>query len=167
MKIGIVSDTHGWLDPDIKSVFQNCDEIWHAGDIGSNNILSELRDISSTRFVYGNIDGQDIRSQVPEHEIFKLEGLIIMLTHIAGSPPKFNKTVLDLIKKNKPDMLVCGHSHILKVMHDRERNLLFLNPGAAGRYGFHKIRTVIRFEIIAGKVSNMEVVELGPRSNQI
>ena len=164
MRIGILSDTHGWLDPKIASVFKNCNEIWHAGDIGNKGVLTELATIAPVRLVFGNIDGQDIRSIAPEHGIFKLEDLTIAITHIAGTPPKYNKQVNGFIKKIHPRILVCGHSHILKVMNDKSNNLLYINPGAAGRHGFHKIRTVIRFEITAGNIRNMEVVELGPRS---
>ena len=165
MKIGIISDTHNWLDPTVDSAFKNCDEIWHAGDAGTLNILESLAATAPlVRAVYGNIDGQDLRSRIPEYQVLNLAGLKILLIHIAGRPPKYNAMVRDLIKRNQPDILVCGHSHILKIMKDKPNNLLYINPGAAGRYGLHKIRTVLRFEINEGNISNMEVVELGSRS---
>ena len=167
MKIGVISDTHNWLDPTLASAFNGCDEIWHAGDVGTISILESLAAIAPlVRAVYGNIDGQDLRSRLPDVQLLKVEGLKILLIHIAGRSPRYNKEVLHIIKKDKPDILICGHSHILKIMKDKHHDLLYINPGAAGRYGIHKIRTVLRFEINDGNISQMEVVELGSRSQK-
>ena len=165
MKVGVISDTHNWLDPTLGTVFKDCDEIWHAGDAGTISILETLAAFAPiVRSVYGNIDGIDIRSRVPEFQLINVQGVKILLIHIAGKPPRYNRHVLELTRKNKPDLLICGHSHILKIMRDKQHDLLYVNPGAAGRYGFHKMRTVLRFEINQGLISNMEVVELGLRS---
>jgi len=164
MRIGIISDTHGFLDKKVFEYFEKSDEIWHIGDVGNIHILDELSAFKTTRSVYGNIDGHDVRSVAPENSIFTLENKKILLTHIAGKPPRYNKRVLSLIKEYRPHLLVCGHSHILKVEMDRTNNVLFMNPGAAGKHGFHKVRTLLRFEIIDNEFKNLEVVELGPRT---
>ena len=165
MKVGVISDTHNWLDPTLDTVFKDCDEIWHAGDVGTLPILESLAAYAPlVRSVYGNIDGMDLRTRLPEHQLLEIEGLKTLLIHIAGKPPRYTKEVLGLIRRLNPDILICGHSHILKIMKDKQHDLLYINPGAAGRYGFHKMRTVIRFEIKSGLISQMEVVELGLRS---
>ena len=163
MKIGIISDTHGHLDPKIMTYFKDVDEIWHAGDIGTMEVWEELSAFKPTIAVYGNIDGGILRKVCVEDALFSRNGVNIFMTHIASKPPKYNPRVLSIIQKFKPNLLVCGHSHILKVMPDKVNNLLFINPGAAGTHGFHKVKTLIRFEINAGKPQNMEVVELGKR----
>lgn len=165
MKICIISDTHGYLEPNTLSHLSQCDEIWHAGDIGNLAILQKIESLNPLIAVYGNIDGHEVRAAVPENQIINRLGVKILITHIAATPPSYNKRVLALIKKHQPNILVCGHSHILKVEFDKVNNLLFINPGAAGKHGFHKIKTLIRFEINNGKPQNMEVVELGSRGN--
>lgn len=165
MKIGILSDTHGWLDERILHFFKDCDEIWHAGDVGSIDVIDKLKAFKPTIGVYGNIDSHEIQTVFPEFQMIKREGVNIMITHIAGTPKRYNKAVSDKLKEVIPNMLVCGHSHILKVMADKQNyNMLYVNPGAAGKHGFHKMRTIIRLELNKGKIKNMEVVELGRRS---
>ncbi len=163
MRIGIISDTHSYLDPSVFKYFSQCDEIWHAGDIGTLDVLQQLEAFKPTMAVFGNIDGHDVRAASPEDQVFVREGKKILMTHIAGSLPRYNPRVRDLINTHQPDVLVCGHSHLLKVQPDKANNLLFINPGAAGKHGFHKIKTLLRLEIQEGKIQNLEVVELGPR----
>lgn len=163
-RIGLLSDTHGYFDPQLPTIFANCDEIWHAGDIGPGGILEQLRAIKPVRAVHGNIDSTTIYAKSPEHQRFTLEELDIWMTHIGGVPPRYNPFVKPNLKLNPPDIFICGHSHILKVTRDPAlHNLLFLNPGAAGRSGFHLMRTCLRFSLDAGRVLAMEVVELGKR----
>ncbi len=163
MKIGIISDTHSHLDPKVFSYFEKCDQVWHAGDIGICAVTDSLKTKFDLKAVYGNIDNAEIRKEFKEDIIFTVEGKKIFITHIAGSPYKYNKRVANILLTEKPDILVCGHSHILRVEFDKKYNVLFINPGAAGIHGFHKVKTLIRFEIIAGELKNMEVVEMGPR----
>ncbi len=167
MKIGLISDTHGYLDDKVFQYFQEVDEIWHAGDIGTEEVLNKLQAFKPTIAVWGNIDGGKLRVECKEGEIFEREGVRVLITHIAGKPPKYNKEVLAHIKKYTPNLVVCGHSHILKVMPDKANDLLFMNPGAAGRHGFHKVRTLLRFDLENGEIKNLEVVELGPRSEKV
>ena len=136
------------------------DEVWHAGDIGTTAVAVGISTLKSLRGVYGNIDDNELRSQFPENQIFKCEGVKVLLTHIGGYPGKYNNRVKKLIVKEKPQLYVCGHSHILKVMHDRQNNLLHMNPGACGIHGFHQSRTMLRFEINQGKIENLEAIEL-------
>ncbi len=167
MKVGLISDTHGFLDKKVFHYFKEVDEIWHAGDIGTEDILSKLLEFKPTIAVWGNIDGGKLRVSCKEGEIFERGGVRVLITHIAGKPPRYNREVLSLVKKYQPKLLVCGHSHILKVMPDKENDLLFMNPGAAGRHGFHKVRTLLRFELVDSEIKNLEVVELGPRSEKL
>ena len=167
MKIGLISDTHSYLDPKVSQYFKNVDEIWHAGDIGTLGILEELVKIKPVKAVYGNIDGQEIRNICPEYLGFTTEGVSVLLIHITGAIGKYNPQVNRLMKNYHPKILVCGHSHILKVAQDKKNNLLYINPGAAGKYGFHKTKTLLRFELLASEIQNLEVVELGPRSTKI
>lgn len=167
MKIGLISDTHGYLDEKVFHYFKEVDEIWHAGDIGTEEVLTQLQAFKPTIAVYGNVDGGTIRIECQEGEIFEREGVRVLITHIAAKPPKYNKQVLPLVRKYQPKLLVCGHSHILKVTPDKANGLLFMNPGAAGRHGFHKVRTLLRFDLERGEVKNLEVVELGPRSERV
>jgi len=164
MRIGLLSDTHGYLEPRIADHFKTCDEIWHAGDIGSLSVIDALEAIRPVRAVFGNIDGPEIQARFPEDLRFECEGLSILLTHIAGSPPRYNPRIRKELSTNIPDVLICGHSHILKVGRDAAHgNMLFVNPGAAGNHGFHAVKTLIRFSIVMGTVKEMEVVELGKR----
>jgi len=163
VRIGLLSDTHSWLDPDVFSYFDSCDEVWHAGDLGSMEVLEKLEAFRPTRAVYGNIDNAQIRSAAPENQIFSLDGLSVVMTHIGGYPGRYNARVKELLDSHQPDLYICGHSHILKVMPDKKRHLLHINPGACGNHGFHKMRTIVRFAIQAGKITDLEVVELGKR----
>lgn len=162
-KILLLSDTHGYLDQKIKAYAAQSDEIWHAGDIGKTRIIEELESIKPTRAVFGNIDNSQIRKIAPESISFLSEGVTVLMLHIAGYPGKYNTKAKKLIDLHKPNLVVCGHSHILKVMQDRNYNHLHLNPGAAGISGFHKIRTLLRFELKKGKIQNLEAIELGLR----
>ncbi len=164
MKIGILSDTHGYLDPKVFEYFASCDEIWHAGDIGSPDIISKLQQFKPLVAVYGNIDDRNIRALVPEEQWVEREGLSIWITHIGGSPPHYNPAVRKVFSQRLPDLFICGHSHILKIMRDRQRNnMLFINPGAAGQQGFHTHRTMVRIELKGGQVTGAEAIELGLR----
>jgi len=160
MKIGLLSDTHSIIDKRILKFFENCDEIWHAGDIGTIKTLESLEKFKKIRAVYGNIDNHQIRKEVNEFLLLKYEKLVILIIHIAGKPPKYNKITYNLIKKHKPNMLICGHSHILKIHRDKENDILIINPGASGNVGFHKFKTAIRFNIINSNIKNLEIIEL-------
>lgn len=166
-KIGLISDTHGFLDDSVFRHFAVCDEVWHAGDFGENRVFEELQGFKPFRGVWGNIDTPALRNQVPEKMVFEFEGVRIFMIHIGGKPPKYAKGVLTELKAEKPDLFICGHSHILKVMPDHNLNgMLYMNPGAAGHQGFHKVRTLLRFDLESGKVKNLEVIELGLRGRQ-
>lgn len=164
MKIGLISDTHGFLDPGVSDHFKDCEEIWHAGDIGTLSVANELESLKPLRGVHGNVDGIDISSRFPEDLFFECEGLQIWITHIGGTPPRYNPRVNKLLAIRRPDIFICGHSHILRVAKDPSQDgLLYINPGAAGNHGFHHMKTIIRFEIESRNVKNMEVIELGRR----
>ena len=162
-KIGLLSDTHSFLDPAIFKYFVACDEIWHAGDIGNPDVVNRLEEFKPLRAVFGNIDEPAIRHRYPLDLRFDIEGLDVWITHIGGYPGRYNKRVLDKMKNNPPGLFIAGHSHILKVMPDKKFDLLYINPGACGHYGLHTIRTIVRFEVESGIVQNLEVVELGRR----
>jgi uncharacterized protein len=163
-RIGLLSDTHGYLDERLLTHFADCDEIWHAGDVGDVAILDTLEGFKPLRAVSGNIDGREVRYSAPENQFFELEGLRVWMIHIGGAPPRYNPLVNKQLKIEIPHIFVCGHSHILRVMRDpAQNNMLYLNPGAAGKEGFHKMRTALRFALDAGKVRDMEVIELGKR----
>jgi putative phosphoesterase len=164
MKIGLISDTHSYLDPKVFDYFKNVDEIWHAGDIGDRKVIDDLQHFKKVRAVYGNIDEAVLRNEWPEDLWFTLEGLTIWMTHIGGAPPHYNPRVKKVLKDKIPDLFICGHSHILRVVKDKNyNNMLYLNPGAAGQHGFHIMKTLLRFDIENGSVKNMEVIELGKR----
>lgn len=164
MKIGLISDTHGYMDNQILAYLENCDEIWHAGDIGNLEVTKKLSKIAPLVVVRGNIDeGPSRQPDWPLWQHKEREGCSIVMLHIASKPPKYNREAKWLIREKKPDIFIAGHSHILSVKYDRENKLLFINPGAAGHHGFHKMRTLIRFDIVNSKPANMEVVELGKR----
>ena len=163
-KILVLSDTHGYIDGRIEEYAKNSDEVWHAGDFGSLQVLKKLKKISFLRGVYGNIDNHYLRRSLSEFEIFEVEKLKVLLIHISGNSKNLSSKVDTLINSHKPNILVCGHSHILKIEYLKSKNILYLNPGAAGKYGFHKIRTMIKFEIINQAIDNMNVIELGKRS---
>ena len=163
-KIGVISDTHGYMDERILHHLKKCNLIIHAGDVGNKSVADQLSKISGFKCVYGNIDGTEIRSAYPEFEIIHIEGITILLIHIAGAIRKYNAQVRALIHEHHPEILICGHSHLLKVQKDPAFNLLYINPGAAGISGFHKVRTLLRFDVADGRVNNLEVIELGLRS---
>ena len=162
-KILLLSDTHGHLDNKIVKYVNESDEIWHAGDIGKKEILYSLAEIKPLKAVYGNVDDKEIRLQTKEFLFFNYEKHKVLITHIAGYPGKYNKNVNSLISKYEPNILVCGHSHILKVVYDKKNKHLHLNPGAAGISGFHKIRTMLRFQLDFDKVKELEIVEIGSK----
>jgi uncharacterized protein len=162
LKIGLISDTHGYLDPEVIECFSDADEIWHAGDFGNISIARELQKIAPLLGVYGNIDGQDIRDEFPLHQKVEREGLRVWMTHIGGVPGRYCIPIKDEIEHDPPDIFICGHSHILRIGRDQSLNkMLFINPGAAGRQGFQVYRTLVRFELDKGKVKNVEVINLG------
>ncbi len=164
MTISIISDTHSYTDDQLIRQLHDSDEIWHAGDVGSLKIIDELNALTGNlRVVSGNIDGKDVRIASHEHLFFTVSGIRVLLVHIAGSPPRYNPKVKKMIAEFRPNLLVCGHSHILKVVNDPKNALLYINPGACGHHGFHKVRTIIKFDIANGKPTNMRVVELGKR----
>lgn len=165
IRIGLLSDTHGYLDPKVADYFKDVDQIWHAGDIGTIEVCEELEKIAPVKAVFGNIDGGVIRQTYPEHLKFSLQGLKIWITHIGGYPGRYNPKIRAQIYALKPDLFICGHSHILKILPDRKvSNLLHINPGAAGKSGFHKVKTIVRFGIDKGIIKDLEVIELGPRA---
>lgn len=161
--IGLLSDTHGFFDPRLKEFFTNCNEIWHAGDIGNIETADEIAAFKPLRAVYGNIDGHEIRIVYPEHQRFHYEGMDVWITHIGGYPGNYDQRVRQNIRTNTPELFITGHSHICKVMPDKKLGLLHINPGAAGKSGFHQIRTAVRFIIVEGKIKDLEVIELGSR----
>ena len=158
-KILLISDTHGYIDEKIVKYANQVDEIWHAGDIGDISVADKLKTIKPLKAVYGNIDDQKIRSEFPLHNRFFCEKVDVWITHIGGYPKKYNPKIVDKLKSNPPDLFICGHSHILKVMNDKELNLLHINPGAIGKHGLHSVRTMIQFEINKEKIENLSVVE--------
>ena len=164
-KILLLSDTHSYIDKAIIKYARQADEIWHAGDIGKIEVLDELEKITKVRPVYGNIDNHIVRSTTKEINTFICEKVKVSMIHIGGKPPYYNKKSKPLILKERPKIFICGHSHILKVEYDKTNRVLFMNPGAAGRHGFHNKRTMIRFEISEDKIEKMEIIELGNRSS--
>lgn len=163
-RIGLISDTHGWLDPRVKEHFQDCDEIWHAGDLGDGPVADELEQWKPLRAVWGNIDGTALRQRFPEHQRFTLEGVRVWMTHIGGRPPRYDRAVVQQLRADPPDLFICGHSHLCSVQFDPALNCLYMNPGAAGRQGWHHVRTILRFTLEAGKPKDLEVIELGKRA---
>jgi|TARA_B110001452_G_scaffold238538_1_gene219104 uncharacterized protein len=158
-KILLISDTHGYIDDRIIQYAKQSDETWHAGDIGELKVTDELKKVTTIRAVHGNIDNNKIRAEYPENLRFQVEEMKIWITHIGGYPNKYNKRIRQEINTNPPDIFICGHSHILKVINDKKLNVLHINPGAIGKHGFHHVRTMIRFEIIKNKIQNLEVIE--------
>lgn len=163
MKIGLLSDTHSFLDPKVFDYFQACDEIWHGGDFGIG-VLEQLESFKPVRAVFGNIDDLELRTRLPEDLWFTCEGLSVFMTHIGGAPPNYNPRVKKILSARIPEIFICGHSHILRIKKDASyKNMLYLNPGAAGNHGFHSVKTLVRFEISGTEIKNMEVIELGKR----
>lgn len=163
MRIGLISDTHSFIDPNWEKYFESCDEIWHAGDIGSLTVTDHLKSLKPLRAVFGNIDHKDIRAEFPETLVFNCEGVKVLMIHIGGYPDKYDGFARTLIMEEQPGLFICGHSHILRVIYDKKYKMLTMNPGAAGIHGFHKVKTIIRFTILEGRISDAEVVELGSR----
>ncbi len=162
-RIGLLSDTHSYLDASILDYFEQCDEIWHAGDIGDLAVTDNLAEFRPLRAVFGNIDDYQARLDFPKDQIFELEGLKVWMTHIGGYPGRYARGIRERMEEIQPGLFICGHSHILKVMRDEQHGLIHINPGACGHHGFHKMRTVVRFSLENGKVKDLEVIELGRR----
>ena len=158
-KIGLLSDTHGWIFPSVYEFFKDCDEIWHAGDIGGTDVARCLSSFKPLKAVYGNIDDYRVRLMFPKIQIFTVENVKVMMTHIGGYPGHYESGIKELIIKEKPNIFISGHSHILKVMNDHSLNLLHINPGAAGNSGFHRVVTMVRFQIDGSEIHKMEVYE--------
>ena len=158
-RIGVLSDTHGIVPKQVYTFFENVDIILHAGDLGSTDVLDELRNFKPTIAVFGNIDGYEIYSQIKRIETFKIEDTKIMMTHIGGYPNHYEKGIKELLTIEKPNIFISGHSHILKVIYDKKFNLLHINPGAAGKYGFHQVSTLVRFCIDRDKPKDLEIME--------
>lgn len=159
-RIGLLSDTHSYWDDKYEKYFAECDEIWHAGDIGTIDLALRFESLKPFRAVYGNIDDSKVRASYPEFLRFTLEGVDVLITHIGGYPGKYDPRVRPILFANPPKLFIDGHSHILKVMFDKKINCLHINPGAAGKYGFHKVRTLVRFTLNEGNISELDVIEL-------
>jgi len=164
MKIGLISDTHGWIHPRLFDHFAGCDEIWHAGDIGNIETADSLAVFRPLKAVYGNMDDALVRTVYKEHLVFNAEEVRVWITHIGGTPGHYDHRVKPAIYENPPDIFICGHSHIAKVMYDKKAGFLYVNPGASGYNGFHKYMTAIRFQIDGKNIHDMELIELGERS---
>ena len=162
-RILLLSDTHSYIDDRILYYVKEADEVWHAGDIGNLSVTDAIAALKPLRAVYGNIDNAQIRATHPLHQRFTSEGVSVWITHIGGYPPKYNNLTRDEIRSNPPQLFICGHSHILKVIPDKKNGVLHMNPGAAGKHGFHKVRTMLRFTVDQGKIENLEVIELGKK----
>lgn len=158
-RIGILSDTHGYLHPNAFEFFEKCDEIWHAGDIGDSDILTVLRTIATVRAVWGNCDGWDVRDETAHSLVFNCEEQRVAMMHIVGRPGHYEPRALEIIRNEKPTIFVAGHSHILRVMQDKENNLLFINPGAAGRHGIHTRLTFLRLTVDGARLNDLEVYD--------
>ena len=158
-KIGIISDTHGCLDNGVCIFLNDADEIWHAGDIGNAAVADCLETLKPLRAVYGNIDGEDLRLRYPSQQRFWCEDTDVLITHIGGFAGHYDRSVRAVLAENPPKLFVCGHSHILRIMYDPALKMLCVNPGAAGRFGFHKVRTAVRFVIDGGDIRDMEIGE--------
>lgn len=164
LTIGLISDTHGYLDPKVFEHFKDCDQVWHAGDIGSTSVAEALENFKPFRAVFGNIDDIELQTRYSEDLFFKCEEVKVWLTHIGGTPPNYNPRIKKILRQDIPDIFICGHSHILKIKRDASfGNMLYVNPGAAGNQGFHAVKTIIRFGINDTKIDKMEVIELGKR----
>ncbi|MBN2165887.1 MAG: metallophosphoesterase family protein [Marinilabiliaceae bacterium] len=167
IRIGLLSDTHSFFDPRFFELFKDVDEIWHVGDIGSEQVLDQMESFRPVRAVYGNIDNAVMRRRLKEVLRFKCEGVDVLMIHIGGYPGNYDRRVKSLIEKETPKLFISGHSHILKVIFDKKNDMLHINPGAAGKNGFHAIRTAIRFCIDNEKIKDLEVIELGRKNGII
>jgi len=159
-KILLLSDTHGHVDDHMMKYVNQSDEVWHAGDIGTTQVTETISSLKPLRAVFGNIDNHELRLSFPEELLFECEEINIYMTHIGGRPGRYAKGISEKIKSIKPKIFICGHSHILKIQYDKVNQLLFINPGAIGKHGFHKVRTMVRFEIDKSNIKNMEVIEV-------
>lgn len=159
-RIGLLSDTHTFIDEKVLDFFKDCDEIWHAGDIGNIETADKISEFKPLKAVYGNIDGQDIRAVYPKIQFFECEQVKVLMTHIGGYPGKYERDMKVLIEKMKPNLFISGHSHILKVIYDNKNELLHINPGAAGKSGMHKVKTAVRFNIKGKEIKDLEVFEI-------
>ena len=164
-KILLISDTHNYLDPKLIKHIEEADEVWHGGDIGNIDICEQIEKLKPLKAVFGNIDAHDITTVYPENLVFDCENVKVLITHIGGYPGKYPARVKKLLTEHRPKLFICGHSHILKVMFDKELNLLHINPGAAGFHGFHMVKTAVRFEIDGSEIKNLAVIELGKRTS--
>jgi len=163
-KIGILSGTHGYFDTSLGKFFKDCDEIWHAGDIGSLEVIDNIKRLKPLRAVYGNIDGHEIRQSFGENLRFWCEDVEVWITHIAGYPGRYNREIKETLKRKAPGLFICGHSHILKVMYDKDFDFLYINPGAAGKFGLHKMRTAVRLVISGKEMKDLEVLEIARKN---
>ena len=164
VKVGLLSDTHGYLDPKVFQHFKDCDELWHAGDIGTLALAEALENFKPLKAVYGNIDDKKLQSKFPEDLFFRCEEINVWITHIGGVPPTYNSRIKKILKTHIPNLFICGHSHVLRIKRDPNfNNMLYVNPGAAGNQGFHSMKTLIRFDVNGNAIQNMEVIELGRR----
>jgi putative phosphoesterase len=163
LRVGLLSDTHGFLDEKIFVHFKDCHELWHAGDFGDMSLIERLQAFKPLRGVYGNIDSQAIRNIFPEVNIFTCEGVRVMMKHIGGYPPNYNKETKRQLTVEKPQLFISGHSHILKIIYNERLQCLHMNPGACGRQGWHKVRTLIRFTIDGNDIRDCDVIELGKK----
>jgi len=163
MQIILLSDTHHTLDERFFPHFELADEIWHAGDIGDLKVIDRLKEFATVRAVWGNIDNRIVRSEFKANLYFKCEDVNVMITHIGGYPRRYDKKILPIIEQEKPDLFICGHSHILKIMYDKKHKLLHMNPGAIGNYGIHKVKTILSFKIEEKDIKDLKVIEF-PRS---
>lgn len=161
--IGLIADTHGYLDPAVFTCFKDCDEVWHAGDFGTSQLISELQAFKPLRGVYGNIDGHEIRAEFPEVLRWQCEEVKVAMIHIGGYPGRYAPAAKTMLQAEPPQLFISGHSHILKVIYDDKLKCLHMNPGAAGKHGWHKVRTIIRFKIDGKRIYDCEVIELGKR----
>jgi putative phosphoesterase len=165
-RIGLISDTHGYLDPTLKTHFEECDEIWHAGDIGTLDVIQTLRSWEKPlKLVFGNIDPREVCLETHEDLLWYCEDISVFMTHIAGYPGRYNPRALRLIDLHKPEVVICGHSHILKIIYDQQLQHLHINPGASGMQGLHHMRTAVRFTIDGKDIKDMQVIELGKRGS--
>lgn len=167
MRIGLLSDTHSHMDDRIIHHLQGVDEIWHAGDIGTLDVTDRLAEIAPLRAVFGNIDDHRIRAEFREELRWETEGLNFLMRHIGGRPDRYASGVRTLLQHERPDVFICGHSHLLRIERDATWGGLYINPGAAGVHGFHRVRTILRFELHNGQINHMEAIELGPRVRNV
>jgi putative phosphoesterase len=167
VRIGLLSDTHGFIDEALFACFDECDELWHAGDLGSLDVLEKLKHFKPTRAVYGNIDGSELRSELAYHLEWECESVRVYMTHIGGYPGRYDARAKRELIRRRPNLFVCGHSHVLRVAHDPGLDMTYMNPGACGHQGWHRVRTILRFTIEGGRISTAEAIELGPRGSAV